>query len=115
MKPYRSPPALITTATITVEVDGVETEVDVTCEFDYTSPERGSWSGGQQMEPDYPASADLLSAKDADGRDWYAQLGPKEIERLEIEALEKADDPGQDEPDYDPDDDLCPDDYIGPD
>lgn len=113
---YRSPPPLTTETTITVDVDGAETEIEVTCEFDYTAAERGSRERGTglQMEPDYPAEATLLSAKDEDGKDWYDQLSKPEIERLEIDAVEDAETPDDDGPDYDPDDDFDPD-YIGPD
>lgn len=112
MAAYRSPPPVTTEDTITVEVDGVETVIEVTCEFDYTAEDRGSWSGGLQQEPDYPASADLLSAKDEQGKDWYDQVTPADKERLECKAVETSE--TLDEPDYEPDD-YYPDDYIGPD
>jgi hypothetical protein len=90
--------------------DGDEVEYDVVAEFDYSAAERGSWEGGQQMEPDYPAECALISAKTEKGVCLMSSLDSDQIAMLEEWCLEEVDTPTEYEPDYEPDYD-----YIGPD
>jgi hypothetical protein len=101
------------TATVTITAEnGDEQEFEVTCEFDFSPAESGSRERGTglQMEPDYPATMDLVSAKTSDGTDLLDKLDDDQVQALEIEALEF----GGDRDDCDPPDDDY-DDYIGPD
>ena len=70
----------------TVEIDDVECEID--CTLEYEGECKGSWSEGQQMEPDDPSSASLLSAVDSDGRDVFKLLSADQVQGIENAALE---------------------------
>jgi len=68
------------------------------CEFEVEGPEKGSWEGGQQISPDYPAEFYLLSVKCAN-----VEL----IEILDEDFREKIlneiqENYPEDEPDYEP-------------
>jgi len=90
-----------TEATVTLN----DEEVEVTCVFDYTPADRGSYRDGLQQEPDEPEEMTLCTAKTADGLDVYSQLDDDQIIDLEIAALEsqEVDGPEFNEPDYEPD------------
>ena len=90
----------IFTTTATVYIGEDEQEVDVTCTFEYSAGSKGSWSDGQQQEPDDPAEISLLSALTSDGVDIIKSINYDQVEQLEIDALEEAVD-DCDPPDYD--------------
>lgn len=68
------------------------------CLFDYEAPERGSWQGGQQIEPDWPENFILNSVK-AGEIELIDYLDEAFKERI-LDAIQTN--YPQDEPDYDP-------------
>lgn len=57
------------------------------CELEYVPEEKGSWEDGVQMEPNYPAVMDLLSAY-IDDIDVMDLLSSGAIYDIEDKALE---------------------------
>lgn len=58
----------------------------VICHLDYSPAERGSWSGGMQMEPDYEAACTLEAAYVC-GVNIIDLLSQKQCRQIEEEAL----------------------------
>lgn len=58
----------------------------VICHLDYTPAERGSWSGGMQMEPDYGAEC-TLGAAYVCGVNIIELLSQKQCRDIEEKAL----------------------------
>ena len=65
--------------------------VEVYCEIDYEPGCRGSWSHGQQNEPDYTPSATLTSACIGE-TDILDELTPMQIEAIEQAYLRERED-----------------------
>lgn len=63
----------------------------LTCHLEYEPAERGSWEGGMQMEPDYPANMTLCAAY-LRGIDVSQILSSDMVEEIEVAALEQGDD-----------------------
>lgn len=59
---------------------------DLECHFDYSKGEKGSWEGGQQMEPDDPERCDLYAAY-WQGHDVYNLLDDDDKSELEDAGL----------------------------
>ena len=47
----------------------LDEDVEVTIDFNYTPPCKGSYEGGLQMEPDEPADVEILSIKTTPGKE----------------------------------------------
>jgi len=71
-------------------------DVAIECEYDYSPPERGSWEGGMQMEPDYPAYVELCTAC-IHNQDVLDLLNDETIKAIEDRILEEIDNPEYDE------------------
>lgn len=71
------------------------------CHFDYSKGEKGSWEGGQQMEPDDPERCDLYAAY-WQGHDVYNLLDADDKSELEEAGLGRMerDADGDYEPDH---------------
>ena len=63
-------------------------EVDLECDVEYEKASKGSWSEGQQMEPDEPESATLCAAYVRDV-DVLTMLDDDQIAKIEEAFLEQ--------------------------
>jgi len=68
----RSLPTYDTTITVEDPETGEEREVDVTVEYEYTPAERGERERGTglPLSPDYPASVEIYSVYDENGKEY---------------------------------------------
>lgn len=76
-------------------------EIEVTVEYDYHKASRGARERGTglQLEPDEPASIEIYSVKDANGKEY--ELSRSEYERIENAIIDDINDRAADY-DYDP-------------
>ena len=92
-----------TTITVVDPATDVETDVDVTVEYDYISEERGSREPktGLPLSPDYPAEIEILSVTDNKGKEYdLTDDQADDITQEIFKHIETLNEPDDDDPDY---------------